>query len=190
MLIVLFALQHSVMARQKFKLIVIKVIPKAVERSTYVLLSGACVILITLYWQPIAGSVWVVDNSLLTIILRIIHIIGWLIMVGATFEIDHLHLMGLKQVFLNYAKYSVTEPLFSEKYLYKIVRHPIQLGVLIVIWATPHMTMTLFMLSTILTIYIFIGLYFEELSLVASLGETYKDYQRRVPKVVPFLKCI
>lgn len=187
-LVILFGLQHSIMARPKFKEALAKVISPAAERSTYVLLSGVFMLLFCFYWQPVAGTLWNVQNEGAAIFLRSFHVIGWLILVGATFEIDHFELMGLKQVLSHFAKRPHVHPRFTERLLYRVVRHPIQLGVLIGVWVTPFMTGTVFMLAVTMTIYIFVGLHFEEKALRKNFGDVYTDYCSRVPKVIPFTK--
>ncbi|BDS07242.1 membrane protein [Oceaniferula spumae] len=187
-LVFLFGLQHSIMARPWFKERLAKVIPSVAERSTYVLVSGLFMIGFCLFWQPVPGTVWSVESPLLVTVLRIIHIAGWLVLIGATFEIDHLELMGLRQVWENFTGRTTPEATFSERYLYGIVRHPIQLGLLMVVWANPHMSKTLYLLAALLTVYIYIGLYFEERALLAKFGDTYYDYSRRVPMLIPFAK--
>jgi protein-S-isoprenylcysteine O-methyltransferase Ste14 len=183
LIVVLFGLHHSIAARSSFKQRISRFVPAAIERSTYVLISGIFMFAICLYWQPLAGTLWVTDNTIIVYLLKAIHVLGWLVLVVATFEIDHFHLMGLKQSFtMNTAE----DGKLKEYVLYRIVRHPIQTGVLMGIWSTAHMSMTQFMLSVSLTLYIFIGLYYEEKSLIAQFGDTYLDYKERVPGVIPF----
>lgn len=179
----LFALHHSVTARSGFKEKLTQIIPAVMERSTYVLISGIFMFVICLYWQPLAGTVWATNNAIVVLTLKAIHVLGWLILVAATFEIDHFHLMGLKQsLTMNTAE----DAMLKENFLYRIVRHPIQTGVLMGVWSTAHMSMTQFMLAVSMTIYIFIGLHFEEKSLEANFGDAYLSYKKRVPSVIPF----
>ncbi|WP_101756849.1 isoprenylcysteine carboxylmethyltransferase family protein [Oceanicoccus sp. KOV_DT_Chl] len=183
LILILFGVHHSIAARPSFKERLSKLIPAEAERSTYVLISGLFMFAFCLYWQPLSGTVWNIDNAIIILVLKAIHILGWLILVAATFEIDHFHLMGLKQSLIM----RTTEGIYlKEKFLYSVVRHPIQTGVLIGIWSTAYMSMTQFMLSVSLTLYIFIGLHFEEKSLEAHFGDTYLDYKKRVPGVIPF----
>lgn len=182
-ILVLFGLHHSIAARSSFKEKLNQFMPAAMERSTYVMASGVFMFVICLYWQPLAGTVWNTDNTIAILLLKAVHVLGWLILVVATFEIDHFHLMGLKQSFtMNPADGNE----LKENFLYRIVRHPIQTGILMGIWSTAHMSMTQFMLSTGMTLYIFIGLYYEEKSLISQFGETYLDYKKRVPGLIPF----
>ena len=183
LIIFLFGLHHSVAARSSFKNKLTKIMPAAIERSTYVMISGIFMFAICLYWQPLAGTLWITDNTIVVLILKAIHVLGWLVLVVATFEIDHFHLMGLKQSFtMNTAE----DGKLKENFLYRVVRHPIQTGILMCIWSTAHMSMTQFMLSICMTLYIFVGLYYEEQFLVSQFGETYLDYKKRVPGVIPF----
>lgn len=184
----LFALQHSIMARDGFKNALSKIIPTAAERPTYVLMSGLALLLVCCQWRATEGTAWSVDNPTIAATLIGIYAIGWLFSVAATFQINHFDLMGLKQVTDNFRDKPEAAPFFVERWFYRYVRHPIQTGVLIGIWATPHMTITHLMMSVLMTTYIFIGLHYEEKSLVDSLGDTYRDYQKRVPKLFPFMR--
>ena len=183
LILLLFGLHHSIAARSSFKEKLTQIMPAAIERSTYVMISGIFMIAICLYWQPLAGMLWTIDNKIVVLILKTIHVLGWLVLVTATFEIDHFHLMGLKQ---SLSINTNEDGKLKEHFLYGIVRHPIQTGVLMGIWSTAHMSMTQFMLSICLTIYIFIGLNYEEKSLEANFGDIYLDYKKRVPGIIPF----
>lgn len=187
-LITIFVLQHSVMARLTFKDWWKKIIPQATERSTYLIFSGIIMALFCLYWQPVDGVIWQVENQTGRIVLISAYVIGWTIPVLASFMINHFELFGLQQVYFNLLNKPEPSPHFTERLFYKIVRHPIQLGTLIGIWSTPTMTMTHLLLSASLTVYVLISLKYEERDLVTTLGENYKNYQRRVPMIIPFLK--
>lgn len=187
-LVIIFGLQHSVMARPAFKNRWTKIIPRAAERSTYVLLSGIIMGLICLHWQPLNGFLWQVDNQIGQVVLIAGYFIGWSLAVLASFLINPFELFGLQQVYFNLVNKSEPSPHFKERSFYKVVRHPIQLGTLIGSWSTPTMSMTHLMLSVALSVYIFIGLYYEEIDLVTTLGEEYEDYQRRVRMIIPFPK--
>lgn len=183
LIIGLFGLHHSLAAREGFKQKLANYLPPEIERSLYVLVSGVFMAVFCLYWQPLPGTVWQVYNESFYYLLKTLHILGWVILVAATFEIDHFHLMGVKQSFsMNPGEGGE----LKENFLYRIVRHPIQTGVLLGIWATPIMSSTQLMLSICLTAYMFVGLYFEEKSLVTHFGEDYLSYKRRVPAVIPF----
>ncbi|MEQ8952511.1 MAG: isoprenylcysteine carboxylmethyltransferase family protein, partial [Gammaproteobacteria bacterium] len=187
-LILLFGLQHTVMARPAFKKLWATIVPSALERSTYVLISGVLMLLISFYWQPMEGAIWVIDNSLLSGILVALYIAGWLIAVVATFLINHFELFGLQQVWFGFRDQPVPAHRFTERFLYKLVRHPLQMGIVIGLWATPYMSMSHFTLAVLMTVYIIVGLHYEEIDLEQFLGEAYRDYKQRVPKLIPFSK--
>ena len=187
-LLSVFAVQHSVMARPAFKTWWTKIIPKAAERSTYTLLSSLALILLFYYWQPIGGIVWQVEGSVGRIILYSLFGFGWALVLVSTFLINHFDLFGLQQVWFNFKDKPEPAPNYTERLFYKIVRHPLQMGFLMGLWITPTMSWTLFTLSTFMTIYIFIGLHYEEKDLVVSLGDSYVDYQKRVRKLIPIPK--
>lgn len=187
-LIALFGLQHTIMARSAFKAYWIKIVPIAAERSTYVLLSGLILMMICVYWQPIDGYLWQVKNEIAQVLLIAGYAIGWLISGVATFLINHFELFGLQQVYFHLMEKKEPTPQFAERLFYKIVRHPIQLGIMVGLWCTPAMSMSHLMLSVTMSIYIIIGLYFEERDLVATLGQDYKDYQGRVRMLAPLPK--
>lgn len=187
-LILLFGLQHSLMARPSFKQQWLRFIHPAIERSTYVLVSGLIMGLICLFWQPIDGSIWQIHHPLGSAFLMAVYCFGWLIAATSTFLINHSELFGLQQVYLNITNKPKPLEHFTENYLYRVARHPLQLGILIGMWSTPLMSMTHFMLAVTMTTYIFIGLHYEEKDLVSSLGKDYKDYQKRVRMIIPFPK--
>ena len=187
-LLAIFVLQHSIMARLTFKSRWTKIIPPATERSTYLLISGIIMALFCLYWQPVNGVIWQVDNQIGQIVLIAIYVIGWSIPVLASFMINHFELFGLQQVYFNLIKKPEPSPHFTERWFYKIVRHPIQLGTLIGIWSTPTMSMTHLLLSAPLTIYVLMSLKYEERDLVTTLGQNYEDYQKRVRMIIPLPK--
>ena len=184
-LVLLFGLQHSVMARPAFKKRFTKLIPQAAERSTYVLLSGVMMLVISYFWQPMNGVLWEVFNPIARFLLTAGYLFGWAFAVVATFVINHFELFGLQQAYNNLVGKPEATPKFTARFLYSMVRHPLQLGVLIGLWSTPTMSLTHLFLSITFTIYIFIGLYFEERDLVATLGSEYEAYQQRVPKIIP-----
>ena len=183
LIIVLFGLHHSVAARSSLKDKLAKLMPEAIERSTYILITGVFMFAICFYWQPLAGTLWTIDDTIVVLILKSIHVLGWVVLVAASFEIDHFHLMGLKQSLI---METAEEMKLKESFLYSIVRHPIQTGFLIGIWSTAYMSITQLMLAVSVTIYTIIGLHFEEKSLVAHFGDTYLDYKKRVPAIIPF----
>jgi protein-S-isoprenylcysteine O-methyltransferase Ste14 len=184
-LVLLFGLQHSVMARRWFKVHLTRYLPRSAERSTYVLLSGIVFIMICLWWQPIDGYLWRVESGPGWYILTAGYLFGWLFSVVATFVINHFELFGLQQVWLQLLDKPEPQNTFSEKRFYRFVRHPIQLGVLIGIWFTPMMTYGHLLLSVLFTLYIMIGLKYEERDLEKELGGAYRAYMQRVGFLFP-----
>lgn len=188
-LLSVFAVQHSVMARPKFKAWFTSIFSQAMERSTYILLSSLALILIYWQWQPITTVVWNIENKIVYAILTGIFFLGWLIVLLSTFMINHFELFGLTQIFDNLKNKKTPNPKFQTNYLYKLVRHPLMLGFLIAFWATPVMTVGHLLFSIITTLYIFIAVkYFEEKDLRKSIGEEYETYQQEVPMIIPFTK--
>ncbi len=184
-LLLLFALQHSIMARPAFKQWWTGIIPQASERSTYVLLSSLILLFVFWQWRPIpAPVVWQVDG-IAAWLLTGVYWLGWGIVLASTFMIDHFDLSGLRQAFFALRGAEAPGQSFRTPLLYKIVRHPLMLGFLHAFWATPEMTAghLLFALST--TAYILIALQFEERDLIAQFGNAYQEYCRRVPMLLP-----
>ena len=187
-LLLLFALQHSVMARPAFKNWWTKIVPEQAERSTYVLLSSLCLILLVWQWQPMGGFIWRIEEPVARTILTVLFIIGWWIVLISTFMINHFDLFGLRQVWFYFLgkKY---EPLqFRIPFFYKYVRHPLYLGWLIAFWATPVMSAAHLLFAVLTTGYILTAIKFEEKDLVTHFGEKYLSYKRWVPKIIPFTK--
>lgn len=187
-LMLLFAVQHSAMARKSFKAQVTKIISPSIERSTYVLISGLLMFAISFYWRSIPGALWNLDNPLAIHILCTIQMLGWGLTVASSFAINHFELFGLQQVYYHFKGETPPRPKFTDRLFYKLVRHPLQLGVLIGIWVTPEMTMTHLFLSATMTIYVFVGLYYEEKDLVSSLGNEYVNYRKKVRMIIPIPK--
>jgi len=184
-LLLLFALQHSIMARPAFKNWWTRIIPEPAERSTYVLLSSLCLLLLVWQWQPMGGVIWSVDEPTVRTILTGLFISGWLIVLLSTFMINHFDLFGLRQVWFYFfdKKY---EPLrFRIPFFYKYVRHPLYLGWLIAFWATPVMTVTHLLFAILTTGYILAAIKFEEKDLIVHFGNKYADYKKHVPMILP-----
>lgn len=184
-LLLLFALQHTVMARQGFKSWLTRYIPTAVERSTYVLLSSLVLMLMFWLWQPMPAPVWTVEASLLRVIVSAIFWLGWGLVLVATLLISHFELFGLRQAIDRYRNAVPRAHAFKTPWLYKRVRHPLYLGFLIVFWATPDMSAGRLLFALGMSAYLFIGAHFEERDLVALFGEQYRCYQKSVGMVLP-----
>jgi len=178
----LFAVQHSVMARPGFKKAWTKIVPQAVERSTYVLLASLALALLFWQWRPLLAVIWSVGNPTAALLLQAIFFFGWALVLFSSYLINHFDLFGLRQVFL-YDKY--TDLGFRTPFLYRFFRHPIMLGFLIAFWSTPRMTLghLLFALGT--TGYILIAIQLEERDMVGFYGEAYENYRRKVSMLIP-----
>lgn len=181
----LFAVQHSVMARPAFKRWWTRFVPQSVERSTYVLLASLLLALLFWKWQPIGGALWNVENQAGRVALQALFWLGWGIVLLSTFMIDHFDLFGLRQVWLRLREMQYVPVQFKTVAFYRFVRHPIMLGFLIAFWATPQMTPGHFVFSIATTAYIFIGIFFEERDLEAAHGGAFDQYRRAVPMILP-----
>lgn len=187
-LILLFGLQHSIMARPTFKAKLTAILPASLERSTYVLATAFVTFALVLYWQPMAGALWHVENEVGRIALNVSFYFGWLVTFLATYMLNHFHLFGLQQSFKSDDPDAGAKE-FKTPLFYKVVRHPIQTGVAIAMVSTPDMTTGRAVLAAGMLLYIFIGLRYEERDLIAEFGDTYRDYKKRVPSLVPFFKA-
>ncbi|NII25253.1 isoprenylcysteine carboxylmethyltransferase family protein [Pseudoflavitalea sp. X16] len=189
-LLLLFALQHSMMARPAFKHRWTMIIPEPLERSTYVLLASLCLIFLMWQWQPMGGIVWKVENPAFKAILSIAYLSGWSIVFTSTFLINHFDLFGLRQVWLYFTGRPYTALPFRLPLFYKMVRHPLYLGFLIAFWSASTMTVAHLLFAILTTGYILVAIQFEERDLVAHFGEQYRRYKRWVPMLIPFLRWL
>ncbi|MEZ5608332.1 MAG: NnrU family protein [Burkholderiaceae bacterium] len=183
----LFAVQHSGMARRGFKAWLTRWISPAIERSTYVLLTSAALILLFWQWRPLPGRIWQVSDERAWWALYALSAFGWLVVLSGTFIINHFDLFGLRQVWLRVRGIAYTPPQFVDSFYYRVVRHPLMLGFLIAFWATPVMTLGHLLFALATTGYVLIAVRFlEERDLIATHGNDYLEYRRRVPMICPW----
>ncbi|MCC7547377.1 MAG: isoprenylcysteine carboxylmethyltransferase family protein [Burkholderiales bacterium] len=187
LLLGLFAVQHSVMARPAFKRWWTRVVPEPVERSTYVLFSSVALLLLFAFWQPMGGVVWDVQGMDGRVALYALYAFGWALVFATTFLINHFDLFGLRQVWLHLRGQPYTHLRFVTPGPYRLVRHPLYVGWLFAFWATPTMTVAHLVFALATTAYILIAIQFEERDLIAAHGEDYRLYRARVPMLVPRL---
>ncbi|MEO5978886.1 MAG: methanethiol S-methyltransferase [Chryseolinea sp.] len=187
-LLSLFAIQHSVMARPGFKKWWTRIVPEVIERSTYVLLSSVCLLLLFWYWQPLGGVIWNVESESVRVILQVLCLFGFTIVLASSFLINHFDLFGLRQVWLYLLGRRYESLPFRIPFFYKYVRHPLYLGFLIAFWSSPTMTAAHLFFAIMTTGYILIAIQFEENDLVKHFGVKYLEYRKSAPMIIPFFK--
>jgi protein-S-isoprenylcysteine O-methyltransferase Ste14 len=186
LLMSVFAIQHSVMARPQFKRWWTRFVPKSVERSTYVLLASLALVLLFWQWRPMPAVVWHIGNPQIAMAVLGLSFAGWFIVLTSTFLINHFELFGLRQVASNLAGRTMPDQRFRTPLFYRFVRHPIYLGFIIAFWAAPTMTMGHLLFAAVTTAYIVVGILLEEHDLVEYFGDQYRSYRERVPMLVPW----
>lgn len=183
-----FALQHSIMARSAFKRAWTRIVPEAAERSTYVLFSTAALALICWQWRPIPQSVWSVTEPRAAALILAVSWWGWAMVLVSTFLISHFHLFGLTQGFTRLLGRAPSAPTFSTPLFYRWLRHPIYAGFILAFWAAPRMSVGHLLFAGLTTGYILVGVWFEERDLVAQFGERYERYRQSVGMLIPRLR--
>ncbi|MEO7325476.1 MAG: methanethiol S-methyltransferase [Dokdonella sp.] len=190
LVIAAFGFQHSIMARPAFKRWWTRIIPAAIERSTYVLFSSLFFALIFVAWQPLPVPVWDLRGTIAEPVLLAFYALGWLIVLLASFMINHFELFGLAQVWRKVRDRPESDEVFTEKFLYRFVRHPIMLGLLMAFWAAPEMTQGRLLFALLTSAYIVVGVRLEERDLTRNFGAKYLNYRARVPMLLPLPKWV
>lgn len=185
LLLAFFAVQHSVMARVSFKQVWTRVIPPAIERSTYVLASSLALAALMCFWRPIELLIWNVENPWAARAIGAAFWAGWLLLLVSSLLLSHLEMFGLRQIAARVLRRGMAAPQFRTPLLYRHVRHPLYLGLLIAFWATPRMTAGHLLFAIGATVYILLGIRLEERDLVALFGQRYREYQRKVGMLLP-----
>jgi protein-S-isoprenylcysteine O-methyltransferase Ste14 len=188
LLLALFAVQHSVMARPWFKRQWTKLVPWPVERTTYVLFASIALVLLFRLWQPMPQPVWTAGGPGGIVFMQTVFWGGFALALASTFMINHFELFGLRQVYARMRGHELPKPVFKAPYLYKRVRHPIYLGFLLAFWATPNMTAGHLLFAVGTTCYILMGIYFEERDLIALFGDQYRRYRQQVSMLLPIAR--
>lgn len=186
-LISLFGIQHSVMARDGFKDWWTKFVPEPIERSTFVLFSSVVVAALLWFWQPIPGVLWSVEATWATWLLWGLFGFGWFLVFASANMINGFHLFGVQQVWQYMRGQEITEPEFKTPGFYKYIRHPLMTGFFIAFWAIPTMTVSHALFAGGMSVYILVGLWFEERDLIRHLGEQYREYRKNVPALIPWI---
>jgi protein-S-isoprenylcysteine O-methyltransferase Ste14 len=190
LLMTLFAVQHSVMARKQFKEWWTQYISRSIERSTYVLLASLTLMLLFWQWRPMPAIVWQIDEPNVAVLIATLSLAGWVMVFTSTFLINHFELFGLHQVASNLTGSEMPTPRFRTPLYYKFVRHPIYLGFIIAFWAAPVMSVGHLLFAAVTTAYIFVGIILEERDLVDLFGDDYRRYKERVSMLLPWRKSV
>jgi protein-S-isoprenylcysteine O-methyltransferase Ste14 len=188
-LVLAFGIPHSVMARKSFKNWITQVIPQPIERSTYVLQAGLLLALLVWQWEPLGGNIWSIAAGTPSFyVMYVLFFLGWIILFISTFLINHFDLFGLRQTYFELTGKTYRPLDFKIVAFYKYVRHPLYLGIIMGLWATPTMTVTHMIFAILLTSYVIIGIWLEEKDLIRDFGNSYHSYRQRTPMLIPFLK--
>lgn len=184
----IFAIQHTIMARPAFKARITKIIPRPIERATFVLATCICFVVLFWQWRAMPEVVWGVENQGVRAAVWGLFALGWLLVLYSTFLIDHFDLFGLRQVYLHLKGIEYTHPPFAQPWLYSMVRNPLMLGFVIALWSIPTMTQGHLLFAMVASGYILVGIQFEERDLLAALGDDYRRYRASTPMLIPFLR--
>jgi protein-S-isoprenylcysteine O-methyltransferase Ste14 len=187
-LLLLFAFQHSIMARPGFKRVWTRIVPEDIERSTFVLFASLALALVCWQWRPLLQTVWSVDDPIGSRALLVVSWIGWGLLLLSTFLISHFHLFGVSQGLARLLGRTPPEPAFVTPFLYRWLRHPLYAGFILAFWAAPHMTLGHLFFAIATTGYIFVGIWFEERDLIAYFGDRYRQYQASVGMLIPKIR--
>jgi len=180
LLVVMFATQHTIMARKWFKTAITRIVPQHLERATFVIASGVAMTALVWFWQTVPGVVWNITSPAAVVILRVLYVIGIGYLVGSSFVTNHFELFGLRQAWMNFRGQAHEPVKFKQAWMYRYSRHPMMLGLLLAFWCSPDMSATRFVLAALMTCYIFVGIRFEERSLIQEFGDTYRQYRDEI----------